>query len=102
MKTIEEQIKVMQHYANGGEVEYRQRSFNNNNMWELMTEIKEIQFNFADFDYRIKEQKKTLTIEKWLYKNKDNEYFVFEGCLKYIGLIKYEKVKLIETYEVEL
>lgn len=100
MKIIQEQIKVMQHYANGGEVEHRQRSFNNNNMWELMTEIKEMQFNFADFDYRIKKQKKTIIIEKWLVQFDDEEYRIMHSSD--IDKSTATKIKLLETYEVEL
>lgn len=92
MKTIEEQIAVMQYYANGGEVEVYDKTHDN---W-IKKDINS--FNWIDRDYRIKEQKKIVTIEKWICKDGDNSYFV-EECSHIEG---YEKVRLLETYEVEI
>lgn len=56
----------------------------------------------------IQKQKKTIIIEKWLCKNltieNDTEFFVCEtsNIHSYLECIHAEKVKLIETYEVEL
>ena len=61
MKTIQEQIEVMQHYANGGEIEIF-----TNNKWGEVINSGFANWNFAKYDFRIKEQKKTITIEKWL------------------------------------
>lgn len=100
MKTVEEQIKVMQHYANGGEVETLI-----SNEWKTVFMPG---WNWNDCDFRIKEQKNTITIEKWLCKNliieNNEEFWVCEtsNIDSYIQYIDAKKVKLIETYEVEL
>ena len=68
---LKEMIKVMQHYLDGGEIEYR-----------------------------IKKQK--VTIEKWLMQSTiDKEYRIIETSLV-DTVINFKKVKLIESYEVEL
>ena len=101
-KIIQEQIEVMQHFVNGRKIEYREKTFNNNNTWTIMPEIKEIQFNFADFDYRIKEQKGTIVIEKWLLE-RDGEITVEEGNKERIdNWSSWKKVKLLCSYEVEI
>lgn len=94
MKTIEEQIKVMQHFANGGEVEYT----NYNDKWEKASAP---MWDWCNCDYRIKEEKKTITIEKWLCKNKLHIYYIVESS-DIDSFHKNEKVKLLETYKVEL
>lgn len=91
MKTIEEMIQVMEYFKNGGEVEFSQ----DNNNWH---NLKEPQWNWSDYDYRIKEQKKTVTIEKWLCKSGDDSYYIVETS----HIDGYEKVKLLDSYEVEL
>lgn len=96
MKTIEEKIKVMQHFANGGEVESSDKDKGN---W---TNIKEPVWNWNYFDYRIKEGKKTVTMEKWLCKYRgDNHFFVVEVSNIDVGW-KDDKFKLLDTYEVEI
>ena len=59
-------------------------------------------WDWVEFDYRIKEQKQKVTIEKWLIQDTiDKEYRVIETSLA-DSFINFKKVKLIETYEVEL
>ena len=95
MKTIEEQIAVMQHFANGGKVEVFDSGYES---WE---ELESTDFNWGYRDYRIKEKKQTVTIEKWLIKDVNSgEYFIKEGEPKH--LLYANKLKLIESYEVEL
>ena len=92
---LKEMIKVMQHYDNGGEVEYSNRE---SNIWsESSTPV----WNWVDYDYRIKRQKQKVTIEKWLCKDRRDEYIVVEtsSIEKYV---LYKKIKLIEAYEVEI
>ena len=101
MKTIQEQIEVMQHYANGGEVEFYDKTHDN---W-IKKDINS--FNWIDRDYRIKEQKKTITIEKWLCKDDNLETFtIIEATNINTFLLHYydniSKIKLLETYEVVL
>ena len=91
---LKEMIKVMQHYENGGKVEYTTK---NGNCW---TKITSPSWDWVDFDYRIKEPKQKVTIEKWLCQDYHGNFIVIEttGIDEYY----YKKVKLIESYEVEL
>ena len=95
---LKEMIKVMQHYENGGVVQ--RCNFGLNNYSDIT--IEGYLFNFCDYKYRIKEQKQKVTIEKWLIKDVNNgEYLIMESSD--IETYKhYEKIKLIESYEVEL
>ena len=85
-------IKVMQHYADGGEVE---AGIKNSKLW---TDCNYPEWNWNSMDYRVKEQKQKVTIEKWLCKSGENSFYIHEGS-DADGL---EKVKLLDTYEVEL
>ena len=93
-----EMIKVMQHYENGGVVQ--RCNFGSHNYSDITTE--DYLFNFCDYKYRIKEQKQKLTIEKWLCSDKHGGLVVIEttNIEEYTYITK--KVKLIESYEVEL
>lgn len=95
MKT-EEMIKVMQHFANGGEVELRFKD-DNDDIWE---EPSNHSWNWSMYDYRIKKQKQKVTIEKWLCKDRKDNYIVIETS-KIEHYVMYDKIKLLETYEVE-
>jgi hypothetical protein len=92
---LKEMIKVMQHYENGGEVECVDKG---NDNWEIVTKPL---WNFDDFEYRIKEQKQKVTIEKWLLKDDEDNYYVVQTSN--IDIFNDDtKIKLIESYEVEL
>ena len=98
-KTIQEQIEVMQHFANCGKIETK--AFHNSN-WIGVDFPK---WDWSIQDYRIKEQKKNITIEKWLIKAGDRKsLFVVAGDKSYIENYnsQVEKIKLLETYEVEI
>ena len=95
-KTIKEMTEVMEHYENGGEVECVEKG---NDNWEIATKPL---WNFDDFEYRIKEQKQKVIIEKWLMQSTiDKEYRIFETSLV-DTVVNFKKVKLIKSYEVEL
>ena len=95
-KDLKEQIEIMTHYLNGGEVECVEKG---NDNWEIVTNPL---WNFDDFEYRMKEQQQKATIEKWLMQSTiDNEYRIFETSLV-DTVVNFKKVKLIESYEVEL
>ena len=99
MKTIQEQIEVMQHFANGGEIETT--SFDS----IYWVEVKFPEWDWSNQDYRIKEQKKTVIIEQWLMKAGDKKsFFIANGDKSYFENYhtQTEKVKLLETYEVEI
>ena len=97
---LKEMIKVMEHFKNGGEVEC---STKGQGSWETFPSYR---WNWRNFDYRIKEPKQNVTIEKWLIKNVDSsEHFIMESSDVDLTLKDFPngwKVKLIESYEVEL
>ena len=96
-KDLKEQIEIMTHYLNGGEIECVEKG---NDNWEIVTKPL---WNFDDFEYRIKEPKQKVTIEKWLIKDVNNgEYFIMESSEIETYYKHYKQIKLIESYEVEL
>ena len=98
---LSEMIKVMQHYENGGEVECSEDGFKT----VLCTANKErdgdLSWNWDEFNYRIKEQKQKVTIEKWLCQNDKGTFITIETS-NIDEYVYYKKLKLIESYEVEL
>ena len=97
-KTLKEMIEVMEHYENGGEVEC---SLKGRNSWETFPSY---YWDWYTVDYRIKKPKQKVTIEKWLIEH-DNIKVVIEtsdidSWLKSFPTSK--KLKLIESYEVEI
>ena len=100
MKSLKERIAVMQYYANGGEVEIF-----TNGKWGNVTNDGFLNWNFAKYDFRIKEQKKTVIIYKWLMLAGDRKsYFIIEGNSDFFEDYYTEdnKIKLLDTYEVEI
>lgn len=101
MKTIQEQIEVMTHFMNGGEVEFYSDF---NKRWEKASTPK---WDWRACNYRIKGQKKTITIEKWLLRDlSSREYFEYSSSDIDLAIRGFsaetEKVKKLETYEVEI
>ena len=98
---LKEMIKVMQHYDNGGEIEYSRDNFKT-----IMTANKktvgDLSWDWFSLKYRIKESKQKVTIEKWLLKDNNGDFFIREGDKNHIEYAFRNKVKLLETYEVEL
>ena len=95
VKTIKEMIEVMEHYENYGEIECVEKG---NNNWEIVTKPL---WNWDDCEYRIKEQKQKVTIEKWLCRDRYGDFIAVETS----NIDKYKlyvKVKLLESYEIEL
>lgn len=96
---LKEMIKVMTHYLNGGEVECCVKGEDN---WITLSSY---YWNWYTTNYRIKEQKQKVTIEKWLIKDVDSgEHFIIKLSDVDLALKALNgcKVKLIESYEVEL
>ena len=94
-KDLKEQIEIMTHYLNGGKIEASKRHT------QIWAGASLPCWDWDTFDYRIKEQKQKVTIEKWLCRNGQGDYAIIESTN--VNQYKtYEKVKLIETYEVEL
>ena len=99
---LKEIIKVMQHFEDGGKVEFSDDKFKTILGEANKEDDGELCWNWDEFDYRIKEQKQKITIEKWLMQDTiDKEYRIIETSLvdKVVNL---KKIKLIESYEVEL
>ena len=92
-----EMIKVMQHYENGGKIKFKRKDIN----ITTWTDAEFPNWNWYDFDYRIKEPKQKVTIEKWLCRSEYGD-FVIKESTNVDKFTMYEKVKLIESYEVEL
>lgn len=103
-KTVQEQIEVMTHFSNGAKVECLAMDKSLKGWYDEENPS----FSWGFFDYRIKQEKKTITIEKWLCKNltieNSTEFWVCEtsNIDLYIQNIDAEKIKLIGSYEVEL
>ena len=101
-KDLKEQIEIMTHYLNGGEVEFSRDNFKT----ILGTVNKKydgaLSWDWATYTYRIKEPKQKVSIEKWLMQSTiDKEYRIFETSLV-DTVVNFKKVKFIESYEVEL
>ena len=95
---VSEMIKVMQHFENGGKVEVKPKN-TSDNRWAT---VPSPSWDWAYSDYRIKEQKQKITIEKWLMQSTiDEEYRIIETSLV-DKVVNFKKVKLIKSYEVEL
>ena len=90
-----EMIKVMENFDNGGEVEIKSK--NSNDWYGLITPS----WNWFEYDYRIEEPNQKVTIEKWLCQNDKGTFITIETS-NIDEYVYYKKVKLIESYEVEL
>ena len=99
---LKEMIKVMQHYADGGVVEYSDDKFKAVLGEANKKDDGDLYWDWDTFKYRIKESKQKVTIEKWLMQSTiDKEYRIIETSN--IDRYKlYEKIKLIKSYEIEL
>ena len=104
---LKEMIKVMQHYDNGGEVEYSDNNFETVLGKANKEDDEELCWNWETFKYRIKEPKQKIAIEKLLlYDSVVDVYFEcrtsdIDKMLKGDSH-NTEKVKLIESYEIKL
>lgn len=96
-----EMIEVMQHYENGGEVEFSDDNFKTVMGKANKEDDGELCWNWDEFKYRIKKEKRVV-IEKWLIKDvNSSEHRIIESS-NVDEYKRYEKIKLIESYEVEL
>ena len=95
--TLREKIEVMEAFERGEEIEVTDAW---KNRW--ITSDKPT-WDWFSFDYRIKPKKQPVTIEKYLCLN-DGVYFTLEGSHDFINNYNSHilKVKLLDTYEVEI
>ena len=98
---LKEMIKVMQHYENGGEVEYSDDCFKTNVYSANKESVVFLTWDWDTLKYRIKEQKQKVTIEKWLC-TANQGYFAVIETSDIDAYIYHKKVKLLESYEIEL
>ena len=98
---LKNMIKVMQHFEDGGEVEFSDDNFKTVLGKANKKDDGDLGWDWEDFAYRIIEPKQKVTIEKWLGKDKQGDYIILEAS-RVDKYIPYELVKLIESYEVEL
>ena len=96
---LKEMIKVMQHFADGGDIEFSDDKFKTVLGESNKEDDGGLCWDWDEFDYRIKKQK--VIIEKWLFRDKQGDFLVIE-ISNADNYKQYEKVKLIESYEVEL
>ena len=97
--TLREKIEVMEAFERGEEIEHRDRL---NDMWFYSSFPA---WNWKEFEYRIKPKpKQTVVLEKWLVKTFDAGFKVIEASVGFIEshYSDVDKVKLLDTYEVEL
>ena len=103
-KTLKEMIEVMEWFDNGGEVEFSDDNFETVLGEAKMADEGDLCWNWDEYDYRIKQLKQKVTIEKWLVEENGIKFVVetsdIDSWLKPFATSK--KLKLIESYEVEI
>ena len=95
-KDLKEQIEIMTHYLNGGKIEASKKHT------QIWAGASLPCWDWDTFDYRIKEQKQKVTIEKWLCTANQGYFAVIETTSIEEYRHDKKKLKLIESYEVEL
>ena len=94
--TLREKIEVMEAFERGEVIEYIPEYTNE---W---VETQTPEFDWRKCTYRIKPKpKQTVVIEKWLCSVVQDSLYVIEGTKEFMNG-RLEKVKLLDTYEVEL
>ena len=103
---LKEMIKVMQHYEDGGEIEYTHNKLNSVFGEAIKKHDGNLGWDWDTYTYRITQPNQKVIIEKWLIKDVDSgEHFIMESSDANLTLKAFPngcKVKLLETYEVEL
>ena len=100
--TLREKIEVMEAFERGEEIEISLISCGT--IWET---VNHPSWNWSMYLYRIKPKpKQVVVIEKWLFEDKFGIEFVQEiekdSVLCYCKEFNKQKIKLLDTYEVEL
>ena len=96
--TLREKIEVMEAFERGEEIEVRTSS----GEWVIM-ESKNPEFRWENDNYRIKPKpKQVVVIEKWLCEYCGGYVVVDGNDLNFMRNEMFKKVKLLDTYEVEL
>ena len=98
MMTHDEMIAVIQHHKDGGEVE-----FYNDKFWNKVDGIPS--WDFRTYMYRPyiePKPKQVVVIERWLCEYCGGYVVVDGNDLNFMRNEMFKKVKLLETYEVEI
>ena len=83
-------IKVMDHFKNGGEIEYSVKEDDYLSWTKCVNPL----WDWFDYNYRIKEPKQKVTIEKWLCENNKGDFIVFET----MNIDEYYYKKVLQTF----
>ena len=95
--TIREKIECMEAFERGEGIEYTPL------MEEIWRGTTIPAWDWALYEYRIKPKpKQVVVIEKWLAESAFDGHLIIEGTKEYIQDFSNTKVKLLDTYEVEL
>ena len=95
--TLREKIQCMEAFERGEEIEVAYRGYD---IWSSMSTPS---WNFEDRNYRIKPKpKQVVVIEKWLCEYCGGYVVVDGNDLNFMRNEMFKKVKLLDTYEVEL
>ena len=95
--TLREKIEVMEAFERGEEIEV---SYVKQDKW---TDISNPDWSWGAYNYRVKTKPKpTITIEKWLCEYCGGYVVVAGNDLNFMRNEMFKKVKLLDTYEVEL
>ena len=96
--TLREKIDCMEAFERGEKIQRAHVKFEN---WQYEYAPR---WDWDTFNYRvmsIAKPKQTVTIEKWLCKDEDS-YLIIEADSSFQQSHDYVKIKLLDTYEVEL
>ena len=94
--TLREKIEVMEAFERGEEIEVKAKV---DSTWDS---VHLTVWDWALYDYRIKPKpKQVVVIEKWLCSVVQDSYYALEGTKEFMSG-RSEKLKLLDTYEVEL
>ena len=97
--TLREKIQCMEAFERGEYVEVRTDK-TKSGTWSVAVDPI---WDWNNNDYRIKPKpKQVVVIEKWLAESAFGGYIIIEGTKEYIQDFLNTKVKLLDTYEVEL
>jgi len=88
--SINEMVAVLQHYENGGEVEFTPSG---TKLWRSTNHIKP-RWDFDKYEYRIKEKPKTKTVYEWMVLTQCIGWSLFDA------ITTEEEMKNQDTYKV--
>ena len=100
---LKEMIKVMQHYEDGGEIEYTHNKLNNVFGEAIKKHDGNLGWDWDTYTYRIIQPNQKVIIEKWLCEyvgceklKGSKRFFIIEKVVPFE--VAGKKVKLLETY----